>query len=998
MDNEKEIGTGMDNEKEIGTGMDNEETVQALNPCRSSDRIQMAGLRKTTVEEQQDEEEASGADTEDDPTGHDDYTPLLPMSSQRPSQPVKPKTTSSLVKLTEDEVHHSIVPVNSLLSLTRCTTCCKLFHCPLCLSFKPTKRSRLQRHVDVHLKNAVSFKVIPPSLGNFPIVGQILNKQEANYHWLEDGAVFEGLASPETETERREPSQPAGQITDTVPWPVWLIKQEEMADDDLESEGYGEWIPETHKANQNIRGESDEDERSPASGGSKELGLDDFKREQSPLLVSAEDTATPMKTKYETRMLKRTGKPRFRCDICGEKFQRQSGLTRHQRHKHNTVKTYSCTVCGKGFTYIKSLNTHELMHSDLSIRSTITLDEAKARKRGLTDEPTDRNAAGDMISAILHSKPGGEKVFREYRNTKGLTDSTRRLMVNIIVADMMENHGIPPSSVRTNYALGIVTLFPYLNDPDSEHGYEQYYDAASGSGYLTWRIKTVGRNKSCKIKRRTKSTYQNGPKAQPSSPSAVEELLGDECKDTAKFLLHDEQVSMSEVSICSVGSDSSGSALTLEKTKARKRRLTDEPTDRNAARDMISAILHSKPGGEKVFREYRKTKGLTDSTRRLMVNIIVADMMESHGRIPPSSVRTNYALGIVTLFPYLNDPDSEHGYEKYYDAASGSGYLTWRIKTVGRNTSCKTKKRTKPTYQNGPMAQRSCPSAVEQLSGDECREAISVLQHTTTNESLVREKMMATFQYRQEVVHDPEKSSTVLDVFPRFLDTTGLINQDFTRLFGEVVSGTFMAKWPTFFKPRVIADCKTLPFSEPVEDLLSSAQQESNDYGWESDLAAILLLLHLLPPTSKGPKTAKIRTSQAADHLVRFMKVGTSMVTFLETVRYEQQPFLLCVGERKNSIQKFYIVVDQKTIPCKAKTSVAAFDELFKAHYVFSVSYHEALCNFYTFIQTTVYGIDVGKAKESSRVKEIRVRLLNKDQGSGAAAAQGSGAPTLFSI
>ncbi|XP_029622300.1 uncharacterized protein LOC115202344 isoform X1 [Salmo trutta] len=845
------------------------------------------------------------------------------------------------------------------------------------------KETRMEKPANC-LKN-VSKPVSPPSLGNFPIVGQILNKQEANYHWLEDGAVFEGLASPETETERREPSQPAGQITDTVPWPVWLIKQEEMADD-LESEGYGEWIPETPKANQNIAGESDEEERSPASGGSRELGLDDFKREQSPLLVSPEDAATPIKTKYKTRMLEHTGKPRFRCDICGEKFQRQSGLTRHQRHKHNTVKTYSCSVCGKGFTYIKSLNTHELTHSDVSLSSTITLDEAKARKRSLTDEPTDRNAAGDMISAILHSKPGGEKVFQEYGNTKGLTDSTRRLMVNIIVADMMENHGrIPPSSVRTNYALGIVTLFPYLNDPDSEHGYEQYYDAASGSGYLTWRIKTVGRNKSCKIKRRTKSTYQNGPKAQHSSPSAVEELL-------------DEQVSMSEVSICSVGSDSSGSTLTLEKTKARKRGLTDEPTDRKAARDMISAILHSKPGGEKVFQEYGKTKGLTDSTRRLMVNIIVADMMESHGRIPPSSVRTNYALGIVTLFPYLNDPDSEHGYEKYYDAASGSGYLTWRIKTVGRNTSCKTKKRTKPSYQNGPKAQRSCPSAVEQLSGDECREAISVLQHTTTNESLVREKMMVTFQYRQEVVHDPEKSSTVLDVFPRFLDTTGLINQDFTRLFGEVVSGTFMAKWPTFFKPRVIADCKTLPFSEPVEDLISSAQQESNDYGWESDLAAILLLLHLLPPTSKGPKTAKIRTSQAADHLVRFMKVGTSMVTFLETVRHEQQPFLLCVGERKNSLQKFYIVVDQKAIPCKAQTSVAAFDELFKAHYVFSVSYHEALCNFYTFIQTTVYGIDVGKAKESSRVKEIRVRLLNKDQGSGAAGAQGSGAPALFSI
>ncbi len=60
------------------------------------------------------------------------------------------------------------------------------------------------------------------------------------------------------------------------------------------------------------------------------------------------------------------------------------------------------------------------------------------------------------------------------------------------------------------------------------------------------------------------------------------------------------------------------------------------------------------------------------------------------------------------------------------------------------------------------------------------------------------------------------------------------------------------------------------------------------------------------------------------------------------------------------------------------QTAVAAFDELFKAHFVFAVSYDEALCNFYTFIQTTVYGIDVGTAKESPRVKEIRVRIQNR--------------------
>ncbi|XP_019899180.1 uncharacterized protein LOC105021033 isoform X2 [Esox lucius] len=784
-------------------------------------------------------------------------------------------------------------------------------------------------------------KPAPPIIsGNFPVVGQVFNEQEASCIWLEDGAV-EGLVSPVPETGRQE-----------VPWPVWLIKQEEEDDDDLDLQGDRKWKPES--AEPNVTGESDGEDRGQVFGGSS--GLEDFKREfqESPLLESVEDTASPIK-RHVRQMLKHAGSTYFSCNLCDEKFQGQSGLARHRRHKHDLVKAYCCSVCGKGFTYIKSLNSHELSHSEV-ISSAVPVDETRARKINLTDEPTDGNAARDMISAILHSKPGGEKVFQEYANSKGLTDSTRRLMVNIIVADMMENHGrTPPSSVRTNYALGIVTLFPYLSDPNSEHGYEQYYDSASGSGYLTWRIKTVGRNKLCKTK---KKTYQNGSKTQRHSSSAVEPLL-------------DEQVS-------SVGSDCSGSAVHLDETRSRKRRRADEPTDRNVARDMISAILHSKPGGEMVFQEYMKTKGLTESTRRLMVNIIVADMMENHGRTPPSSVRANYALGIVTLFPYLRDPHSEHGYEKYYDAASGSGYLTWRIKTVGRNTSCKTKKKTKSTYQNGPKVLRSSVLPVGQLSGDECVEAISQLKHTN-DKALVKEKMKMTFQYRQAMIHDPEKPSTVLNVFPRFLDTPGLINQDFTMLFGEVVSGTFLEKWPTFFKPRVIADCKTLPSSELVEHLLSSAQQEPNDYGWESDLASILLLLHLLPPTSKGPKTAKIRTSQAADHLVRFLKAGTNMATFLKDVGCDQQPFLLCVGERKNILQKFYVVVDQKAIPCQAETSLAAFDELFKAHYVFSVTYHEALCNFYTFIQTTIYSIDVGKAKESSRVKEIRVRLLNKN-------------------
>ncbi|KAK6324649.1 hypothetical protein J4Q44_G00039910 [Coregonus suidteri] len=178
----------------------------------------------------------------------------------------------------------------------------------------------------------------PTGLRNFPVVEQILNEQEANGLWLEGYPTVEDKGPPSLFLEGEEPLQPLGQMTDmgVETWSAPLvIKQEETDDDDMESQGYSEWIPETHKANQNITGESDEPERSQASGGSKELGLEDLKREQSPLLVSTEDAPAPVKKKYNKR---------------------------HQRSKH-TVKTYSCSMCEKTFLQATSRDTHERGHA-----------------------------------------------------------------------------------------------------------------------------------------------------------------------------------------------------------------------------------------------------------------------------------------------------------------------------------------------------------------------------------------------------------------------------------------------------------------------------------------------------------------------------------------------------------------------------------------------------------------------------------------------------------
>lgn len=38
-------------------------------------------------------------------------------------------------------------------------------------------------------------------------------------------------------------------------------------------------------------------------------------------------------------------------------------------------------------------------------------------------------------------------------------------------------------------------------------------------------------------------------------------------------------------------------------------------------------------------------------------------------------------------------------------------------------------------------------------------------------------------------------------------------------MFGDEVSGKFLAKWPSYFKHKVIAECESLPSNPYVEEL-----------------------------------------------------------------------------------------------------------------------------------------------------------------------------------
>ncbi|XP_073349365.1 uncharacterized protein [Pagrus major] len=110
--------------------------------------------------------------------------------------------------------------------------------------------------------------------------------------------------------------------------------------------------------------------------------------------------------------------------------------------------------------------------------------------------------------------------------------------------------------------------------------------------------------------------------------------------------------------------------------------------------------------------------------------------------------------------------------------------------------------------------------------------------------------------------------------FPRFLDVKGLLNQDFLLLFGAETASKMLEKWDTTFRPKVINEARRLTQSIEVCRLLKTAEKltENDDTTWDSDMASLLLRLHLLPPTA-GQKRTKISPSDAVDKMLHFHKV-----------------------------------------------------------------------------------------------------------------------------
>ncbi|XP_039618332.1 uncharacterized protein LOC120534885 [Polypterus senegalus] len=195
-----------------------------------------------------------------------------------------------------------------------------------------------------------------------------------------------------------------------------------------------------------------------------------------------------------------------------------------------------------------------------------------------------------------------------------------------------------------------------------------------------------------------------------------------------------------------------------------------------------------------------------------------------------------------------------------------------------------------------------------------------------------------------------------VSLFPALRDpysSKGYVNQDLILLFNVETSAKLLEQWQIAFKPKVIKEAKSLSLTAELQSHIGAAEKQ----------------------LSKNGEKVKIHPSDAVDRLIHFHKSCTSIEHLWR--REGHQLYLLAVGQTKKRIDNFYVIVDKQLIPCAGTTSVSALDELFKVHYFFNLTYEKSLTNVYTFLQPTIYNIDIGLTSELPRVRELCVKLLN---------------------
>ncbi|KAJ8017450.1 hypothetical protein HOLleu_45135 [Holothuria leucospilota] len=156
------------------------------------------------------------------------------------------------------------------------------------------------------------------------------------------------------------------------------------------------------------------------------------------------------------------------------------------------------------------------------------------------------------------------------------------------------------------------------------------------------------------------------------------------------------------------------------------------------------------------------------------------------------------AKSIVAEFPSLDNEDKD-GYEVWFTPGSGkhdaSGFLENRLRNIRKRHAQKVESESTVPEKSRLISTVDLDLSTEELQEADLAAMVTWLKFHTTPQHQVQEMMEKTAKYRLSKIRRAEHSiSSILEEYPRILDTDGMIEQDFRMIFPEVADSLYM-KW-----------------------------------------------------------------------------------------------------------------------------------------------------------------------------------------------------------
>ncbi|XP_035702724.1 uncharacterized protein LOC110842184 isoform X2 [Folsomia candida] len=382
--------------------------------------------------------------------------------------------------------------------------------------------------------------------------------------------------------------------------------------------------------------------------------------------------------------------------------------------------------------------------------------------------------------------------------------------------------------------------------------------------------------------------------------------------------------------------------------------------------DIKQIILNSDEdkgtaNGMNVLEEISRSSLLTSDTKTLIKRRIVNFLVKNYSYHPSKEVKENLAKCVaMQLFQNLNCEQQKNIENMFYRKSevkektkkknSASGLIEDRLKHLRRKRNV-----------TKPRKPESCLEITKPSEDEEDKK--SWLRYTSSPLNQVAEYMAQTFRLRSEELKTNDLLTT-LNEWPRLIDTTGMIDLDFSIRYPD--KGDMMLhKWTCISNQIWKYAVKTRANIHGEIGISKNVEEWSKD---EINSGSLLLLPYLFSKsayTQDGKKRRRITGAHSPEFFVQFFQRNEDLEEFRLAESVRTQPFVICIGNLKFlDIQQAFVMVERRLIA--AESFVKAVDLCFKIFYVLELKFPEECKSVWEFFDCTVFQTNKVRSSSSS--------------------------------